>query len=311
MNLTRPKISTLTKIERLLHPKIKEVIAKSLVYYFTIKEFYTYRHSRYQGHQHVLKPFKGLLNIGHRGFSSQYPENTLLAFEKALEHHVDMIELDVQLTQDGQIVVCHDPDLERLTKQKVFVRDLTFVELQTLEVGSWKDTAYTGQLIPRLSEVFELIPKHTLINIEIKHEATSFFTWQTEQAVLDLVKAHQREKQVIISAFNPMVVNRIRKLAPEISTAYLITQTLNPLLIFLLANIRAAYLHVDFSYLNPQVMRKLKRKGLRVLSYTLNTQQDYQTAYELGLSGIFTDHPDQLQTFLAELNRPDPLRALK
>jgi glycerophosphoryl diester phosphodiesterase len=298
MSIPKKRVSVFTRVERLLDPRIKEAIAKTLVYFFALKEFNEYQKSRYQGHPHLLDEVKGLLNIAHRGFSAEYPENTLLAFQKALEHDVQMVELDVLLSLDGEIVVCHDADLLRLTGRADFIRDLPYQELQGYDVGAWKSEDYRGHYIPTLRQVFELIPPATLINIEIKHEATSFFNWETEIAVLKQIKAHQREQQVIVSAFNPMVVNRIRKLAPEISTAYLITQTLNPLLIFLLARIQARYVHVDFNYLNPRIVRALKQKGLKILSYTLNTQADYQRATDLGLTGIFTDHPDRLRDYL-------------
>lgn len=286
--------------ERLLHPLIKEGIAKSLVYYFALKEFNEYQQTRYQGHAHLLEGVERLVNVAHRGFSGVYPENTLLAFEQALAHGADMVELDVQLTADGEIVVCHDPHLKRLTGQSVYIRDLPLHRLADFEVGTWKSSQYRGLSIPTLSEVFALIPPETLINIEIKHEASSFFNWETEKAVLAQIKAHQREKQVIIAAFNPMIVNRIRKLAPEISTAYLLTQHLNPLLIFLLARIRAGYVHVDTRYLSPRIVKALKAKGLQVLGYTLNTAADYQQALAWGLKGIITDYPDRLQGFLAQ-----------
>ncbi|MBT9546759.1 MAG: hypothetical protein IV090_15325 [Candidatus Sericytochromatia bacterium] len=288
------------QLERWLHPLIKEVIAKSLVYYFALKEFNEYHQDRYLGHTHLLDRLDRLVNTAHRGFSGVYPENTLLAFEQALAQGADMIELDVQLSADGEIVVCHDPMLKRLTGQAVYIRDLPAQALRVFDVGAWKSNDFRGQQIPTLSEVFALIPPETLINIEIKHEASSFFNWQTEKAVLALVKAHRREKQVIIAAFNPMIVNRIRKLAPEISTAYLITQTLNPLLLYLLTRIRARYLHVDLRYLSPKIVKALQAKGLQVLGYTLNSVADFQQASALGLKGIITDYPDRLHDFLTQ-----------
>lgn len=277
-----PRLPWLIRIERCLHPKIKEGIAKSLVYYFTIKEARTYQQARYQGHMHCFDGFNGPFCIAHRGFSGRYPENTLPAFKAALANGADVIELDVQCSAEGRLVVCHDPDLQRLTGVSAFVRDLPLTHLQTPEIG-----------LVTLEEVFAALPKTTLINIEIKHEATHFLQWHTEQAVVDCVRAWGRSQHVVISAFNPMIVNRIRKLAPELSTAYLITQTLTPLLIYLLARVKARYLHVDQRYLNPRVMRALQRKGLQVLGYTLNTEEAFQWAQQLGLRGVITDYPDR------------------
>lgn len=286
------------KIERLLPLQVKEWIAKSLVYFFTIKEINEYRQQRYQGHAHVFDASPRPLNIAHRGFSGIFPENTLPAFEQALAAGADVIELDVQLSCDGEIVVCHDADLKRFSGKREFIRDLSRAQLRDYDVGAWKGPEYAGCQIPTLAEVFACVGKQALINIEIKHEASSFVNWKTEKAVLELILAHQMEDQVVISAFNPMIVNRIRKLAPQISTAYLLTQSLNPLLIFLLARIRARYLHVDLKYLNPRTVKALNKRGLQVLGYTLNHPEDYAYAQTLGLQGVFTDYPDRLAQHL-------------
>jgi len=295
------KINTFfIQFERLLHPNIKELIANFLMYFFAVKEIKEYQKPSYQGHDHVLDDLSGLLNVAHRGFSGEYPENTLLAFQKAIDLGVDMLELDVQITLDGEIVVCHDPHLDRFTGASDFLRDHPYKTLLEYDVGAWMSPKFSGLKIPTLAEVFEIVPLETLINIEIKHEASSFFNWETEKAVLEKIRTYGREKQVLISAFNPMIVNRIRKLAPDISTAYLITQKLNPLLIFLLYRVRASYIHVDFRYLKPNIIKALERNGLKVLSYTLNTPSEFQAAYDLGLKGIITDFPDRLRSFLKD-----------
>jgi glycerophosphoryl diester phosphodiesterase len=291
-----------TRIERRLHPKIKEGIAKTLVYYFTFKEIRTYQSAKYKQTSHVFDNYAGLIKLAHRGFSGVYPENTVLAFQKALEAGADGVELDVQLTQDGEIIVCHDPQLQRLIGQASFVRDLPYDRLQHEGVAACQSPETSGAYFPTLAMVFSQLPTDTLINIEIKHEATSFFNWDTEKAVLQCVRQYGQAQRVVISAFNPMIVNRVRKLDPEISTAYLITQTLNPLLIFLLSRVRAGYLHVDMRYLSPQRLRHLKQKGLKVLGYTLNTAAEYAQACELGLQGVITDYPDRLNAFLDTLD---------
>lgn len=294
-------------IERCLHPKIKEGIAKSLVYYFSVKETWTYQQSAYQGQPHLLDRLlarKQLLRVAHRGFSGAYPENTLLAFEKALAAGCDLLELDVQLSQDGELVVCHDPHLLRLSGQPHFVRDLPYAQLRSLDVGAWKAAAHAGQHIPTLAEVFASLPPDSCLLIEVKHEATRFLNWELEKKLLQTIQAHGRSQQVVLAAFNPMVVNRLRKLAPQISTLYLLTQTLNPLLIWLLSRLQPRYLAVDMRYLNPRVVAALQDKGLGVLGYTLNSHADFATGWQLGLAGMITDYPDRLMAFLAEQHQP-------
>jgi glycerophosphoryl diester phosphodiesterase len=291
------------KIEKLLHPKIKELIAKQLlVYFFTIKEINFFSKKEFQDFEHILDKYESILNIAHRGFSGLYPENTLLAFKNAIAEKVNMIELDITLSNDGEIIVFHDESLLRVSGIDKHIRDLSFEKINELEVGSWFNLKFSGQKIPKLTDVFAIIDEKTLINIEIKHEATSFINRNLEKKLLELLKEHNLEKRVVISAFNPMIVNRIRKLAPKISTAYLITQTLNPLLIYLLAKINAKYINIDFKYLNQKNIKKLKSAGLKVMTYTLNTTDEYNQALKLGVNGIFTDYPDKLNKLLADIS---------
>ena len=108
------------------------------------------------------------------------------------------------------------------------------------------------------------------------------------------------EFRVILSCFNPMVVNRIRKLEPQISTVYLITQNINSFLIYLLGKINAKFINIDFNYLNQKNIKKLKVSGLKVMTYTLNSSDKYEKALKLGVNGIVTDYPDKLNKFLAD-----------
>lgn len=107
--------------------------------------------------------------VAHRGYSSLAPENTMAAFELAMEQaQVQWIELDVQLSRDGYPVVIHDYRLERTTNGKGFVKDMTLHELKQLDAGSWKSKKYAGERIPTLAEVLERIRGRVKLNIELK-----------------------------------------------------------------------------------------------------------------------------------------------
>ncbi|MEK7433497.1 MAG: glycerophosphodiester phosphodiesterase family protein [Cyanobacteriota bacterium] len=289
----------LVKSERLIHHKIKEFIAKSLVYFFTIKEVNEFSKKKYKDFEHVLDKYENMINIAHRGFSGKYPENTLLSFKKAIEEKVNMIELDITFSKDGEIVVFHDVNMQRVSSSKKHIRDLSYEKINSFEVGSWFKDEYFGLKVPKLIEVFEIIDDSTLINIEIKHEASSFINRNSEKKLLALIKEYNMENRVVLSSFNPMIVNRIRKLEPNISTAYLITQTMNPFLIYLLAKINAKFIHIDFKYLNKKNIKRMKSYGLKINTYTLNSYDEYNQAFKFGLNGIFTDYPDKLNKLLS------------
>ena len=117
------------------------------------------------------KNFKPSWIIGHRGYPAKYPENTLAAFEAAIEAGAVMIELDVMLSRDRKVVVIHDATLDRTTNGKGSVADLTLAELKQLDAGSWFDAQFVGQQIPELSEVLDLVNGRAYVNIEIKSNA--------------------------------------------------------------------------------------------------------------------------------------------
>jgi len=104
---------------------------------------------------------KGILVLGHRGFMSRYPENSILAFQEAMKAGADGIELDVWLTKDGKAIVMHDESIDRTSNSSGKQKDMTIEEIKKADLGM-------GQRIPTLEEVFEALPKDALINMEIK-----------------------------------------------------------------------------------------------------------------------------------------------
>ena len=151
--------------------------------------------------------------FAHRGASAYAPENTLEAFRLAMEQGADGIELDVQLTKDGELVVIHDETIDRVSNGKGAVRDYTLEELKSFSVSNHFEQ-YPDVKIPTLREVLELVkPGHMEINIELK---TGIFWYpEIEKKVLDLVKEEEMEDRIIYSSFNHYSVQKIKELAPE------------------------------------------------------------------------------------------------
>lgn len=115
----------------------------------------------------------------HRGYSQVYPENTLLAMEKALELDIDMVEMDLHMTADGKIVLMHDHTVDRTSNGTGLIREKTFAEMRSLDVGSWKGEQFAGEQVPTFREFLELMAKHPdiEINVELKdypHESGQF-----------------------------------------------------------------------------------------------------------------------------------------
>src|SRR5690625_6609337 len=112
------------------------------------------------------------LIIAHRGASGNAPENTLAAFQLAVEEGADGIELDVHLSKDGELVVIHDDTLDRTTNGTGRVQDKDLDELKTYDAGSWFDSKFASERIPLLQEVIDILPDDVFLNVEIKNSPT-------------------------------------------------------------------------------------------------------------------------------------------
>jgi glycerophosphoryl diester phosphodiesterase len=151
----------------------------------------------------------------HRGARHQAPENTLAAFEAAFGLGAKAIELDVQLTRDGQVVVFHDWRLERTSNGHGLLRDHTLASLRTLDAGSWFAPEFAHERIPLLAEVLSALPAEVIVNVELKPghlEDVGF-----ERRVAELVQAHHLEQRVVFASFDHVAIQRIKRIAPHIA----------------------------------------------------------------------------------------------
>ena len=156
---------------------------------------------------------------GHRGASGHAPENTLPAFRMAADMGADGVELDVQETKDGVLVVCHDETVDRTSNGAGWVKDFTFEEIRKLDF-SGGNAAYEGLKIPSMEEVLDLLaPTGLTINIELKTGIV--FYDRIEEKILQLVRNKNWEDRVIYSSFNHYSVRRIKELDPAAKTGLL------------------------------------------------------------------------------------------
>lgn len=238
------------------------------------------------------------LVFAHRGARERAPENTLPAFEEAAILGADGIELDVQLSADGALVVIHDFTLERTTNGTGRVAEKTLAELRTLDAGAWFAPQFAATRIPTLDEVLEAVKGRLLVNIELK---TFSLTDQTTrlrlaQSVLECIRKHGMERQVLISSFNPLALRVMRQLTPQIAIGYLYAPDLPlPLAKGWLARPligRHEARHPHFSMVDEAYMRWARRHGYRVNVWTVNDPADIQRMCALGVDMIISDRPD-------------------
>lgn len=221
--------------------------------------------------------------LAHRGFSSRYPENTLLSLRKALELGADGVEFDVQLTKDGVPVIIHDESLLRTGGKDVMVRDLTLSELRQIDVSFKFHDACGFCPVPTLEEYFELVKdRDFLTNIELK---TAIFEYTgIEQKVIDMIRAYGLTDRIILSSFNHYSLLRAKAIAPEIPCGILYEcRIAEPQEYAKRLNIE--YLHPCYIFLNDEETAKYQAEGIASNPWTIDKEEDIR--YFLNNENIF------------------------
>lgn len=239
----------------------------------------------------------GFFVIAHRGASFDAPENTLPAFEKAVEMKADMIELDVLLTRDNIPIVLHDSKLGRTTDGAGPVSQIFARELQDLDAGAWFGPSYKNTQIPSLETVLQWASGKIALNIEIKGEGKSRISAGIESLVLGLISQYRMDKHVIISSFSPKTLSRVKKIAPAAPTALLNWKySYGTMRAYrLMRNCRADGLNLLARQMKPALMSALIKNKVPAWIYTLNDESEMRMAIQKGATGIFSDRPDLLK----------------
>jgi glycerophosphoryl diester phosphodiesterase len=240
------------------------------------------------------------LILAHRGASANAPENTLAAFELALEQGAHGVELDVKLSADDEIVVMHDATVDRTTGGKGRVSDLTLAALRELDAGSSFSEKFNGEKIPTLSDVFEAIGDRALINVEL----TNYKTPRDGLAdkVCDLVKRFGLGERILFSSFLPSNLKRTRSLLPDTPRGLLAlsgwlgwwARSFG----FNFGDYQAQ--HPSLRDTTPQQIARVHRLKRRVNVYTVNAAEDMRRLINWGVDGIITDDPQLAMEVLSE-----------
>jgi glycerophosphoryl diester phosphodiesterase len=239
--------------------------------------------------------------FAHRGSKAHAPENTLAAFELAIVHKADAIELDVKLSGDGQVVVMHDNTVDRTTDGTGAVRKLPLAALKELDAGSYFDFDFRGEPIPTLEEVLEAVGGRIPINIELTNLVSPGDALPAK--VAELVTRHGMEKQVMFSSFNPLALLRVRRYLPKV-----------PIGLLGLDGVAGAWTRTRLADLIPHealhpwvgdvdeaLVKWTHRRGRRLHVYTVNVPEQMRDLYTWGADGIFTDDPLLARETLAAL----------
>lgn len=225
-----------------------------------------------------------MLKIAHRGAKGYEPENTLIAFQKAIDLGCDGIELDVHLSSDSEIIVIHDETIDRTTNGKGLVNQMKLLDLKSFFI----DNKYE---IPILKEVFDLVNHKILINIELK-------SYETTDKVVELIEKYVREKNwkyenFIVSSFDWNTLQQVRFLNDKIQIGVLTATDLD--LAFAFAKfIKAKSINSFFHLLNQENVDKIQAKGFEIHTWTVNEIEDINKMKRLKVDAIISDFPDRI-----------------
>ena len=239
----------------------------------------------------MFEHFPRPIIFAHRGDFAHAPENTLPSFEQALQKGADGVELDVKLTSDGQLIVIHDSAVDRTTNGKGRVASLPLEDIRKLDAGNWFNEKFAGTKVPLLEEVFEVVSKDKLINIEL----TNYSSPRDGLAikVCALIKRHNNHRQIIFSSFFSSNLKIAAQTLPEIPRGLLAMPGLVGLWArsfgFMFGNYQA--LHPHISNTSKQQMQRAHRVKRRIHVWTVNSPEEINQLKEWGADGIITDDP--------------------
>lgn len=248
--------------------------------------------------------------IAHRGASGYAPENTIVAFDKAIELGADMVELDVHFTKDEVVVVLHDETLDRTTDKEGLVKDYNWDEIKDADAGSWKGEEFKGEKLPTLDEVIKHLNGRTKLLIEIK-DGGNFYPG-LEKKVWEIVQANNAQSWCEVQSFSQDAVEIFHSLNTEL-----------PLYKLVVGNIPVLPVHVDiklkgggvlkykeYAGVNPnkkfvrkRIVKKLHKRGQKMFVWTVNKEEDMRKIIDKGVDGIITNYPDRLLKVLEEMGK--------
>ena len=241
------------------------------------------------------------LVIGHRGAKALVTENTMASFERARLDGADGVELDVRCTEDGVVVVMHDPDLSRMTGKRDAreVARLTLEELREVELGPG------GERAPTLAEVLDWADAHDVrVNVELKHDVPGERALATATARLLRSRARAAER-VILSSFQPRLLAWMRALAPNVPRAFLFHEkqrfARTPLVRVIARGVGAIALHPERTLCSPERVRGWKSHGFLVNVWTVNDEDEARDLAALEVDGLITDDPSRIRVSFSPL----------
>ena len=228
----------------------------------------------------------------HRGASGYAPENTLPAFQLAVDMKADGIECDIHYSKDGHFIVCHDETVDRTSNGSGIISEMTLAEIKALDFGSKFDEKFAGVTAPTLCEMLDVVKGMKVINIEIKE----FGKGRDEDKILhefyQILASYGIVEKVIVSSFDARLLKRLKELHSDMYTCFLYGKQKK--IAIYSKNLGCSAIHPYFGvgYLTTMTVRSAHRRGMKVNAWTANTDKEIRRVIKLGCDGVITNYPD-------------------
>ncbi len=221
--------------------------------------------------------------IAHRGASADAPENTLAAMELAITQGADWVELDVQETRDGEVVVIHDSDLKKIGASGLKVFESSLAELQSVDIGSWKDPSFSDQRVPTLQQVLALCKDRINIVIELKYYGKEE---RLEERVVKLVEDAGMQDQIVVMSLSYPGIQKMKSLRPEWSVGLLASVAIGDI-----TRLEADFFAINATFASRALIKHVHKQNRKVMVWTVNDPISMSAMMSKGVDGIITDKP--------------------
>ncbi|KAA3440664.1 glycerophosphodiester phosphodiesterase [Rufibacter hautae] len=241
--------------------------------------------------------------IAHRGAAGLAPENTLAAVKKGLETQADFIEIDVHQSKDGEVVVIHDPTVDRTTNGTGRVADLTLAELKKLDAGIKLDSAFAGERIPTLAQVLRAVKGKKKLLIELKKGEEDYYPG-LEEKTIQLIRENRAEEWCVLQSFYDPILDRIWKADFVIPTQKLIVGKIPFLPVFIDHELKfggfdryseATAINVHRHFASKAFITSLHNQGFKTFIWTEDDPKNIQKLFQMGADGVMTNHPELIK----------------
>ncbi len=241
-----------------------------------------------------------VLITGHRGAMGHAPENTMVSFAKGLELGADMLELDIHVSQDGELVVMHDGDVSRTTDGHGHIKDMTVAEIKKLDAGVKFNASFKGERVPKFVEVLDWAKTRIPLAIEVKGDPIPAVG--IEEKLIKLLSDYRVLDDMLVISFHHAAVKRVKELEPRLMTGILYTG----MLIDTVAAARAALtdsVRPAWQYWTPELVKQVHKAGLVAHSWIANDEALMEYLVSMGIDSIGTNYPDRMRAYLDRTGR--------